>query len=294
MMKDHFYREFKQTLIFMGPLVVFLALFILLPILGTFLTSLYKDVAFLERGFVGLSNYNNLLFERRFWDALCFTLLFTAVTVPIELVLGTFFALILNQTIPLRGILRVCIILPWAIPAAISARTWELIYNYSYGLANFLILHLRLTRSPINWLGTEIGAFFSIVIADVWKTTAFVVIILLAGLQAIPEELYSQAQVDGANLFQRFYMITLPLLKPVLIVALLFRTIDALRVFDMIYVLTNGGPGGATTSLSIFGYKYFLLGDWGYGCTISVVLFIIAFSLSVVYVKLGRWRYEVI
>ena len=294
MIKDHPYQEWKQTLIFIGPLLIFLGLFILLPIFGTFLTSLYKDVAFLERGFVGLSNYKNLLFEHRFWDAAMFTLLFTAVTVPVELILGIFFALILNQTIPCRGFLRVCIILPWAIPAAISARTWELIYNYSYGLANFLILHLGFSKSPINWLGKEMGAFFSIVVADVWKTTAFVVIILLAGLQAIPDELYSQAQVDGANFFQRFYLVTMPLLKPVLIVALLFRTIDALRVFDIIYVLTNGGPGGATTSLSIYGYKYFLVGDWGYGCTISVLLFIMAFILSVMYVKLGKWRYEVV
>jgi multiple sugar transport system permease protein len=157
-----------------------------------------------------------------------------------------------------------------------------------------LIIISGISKHPLNWLGTGIGAFFSIVIADVWKTTAFVAIILLAGLQAIPNELYSQAQIDGASFSQRFFLISLPLLKPILIVALLFRTIDALRVFDIIYVLTNGGPGGATTSLSIYGYKYFLMGDWGYGSAVSVVLFAIAFGLSIVYVQLSRWSSEII
>jgi multiple sugar transport system permease protein len=132
------------------------------------------------------------------------------------------------------------------------------------------------------------------VVSDVWKTTPFVAIILLAGLQAIPDELYSQARVDRANFLQRFFKITLPLLKPVLIVALLFRTIDALRIFDLIYVLTGGGPGGATTSFSLYGYKYFLAGDFGYGSSVSVILFIIALGLSVFYVRLGKWNREVI
>ncbi|MGA1790304.1 MAG: carbohydrate ABC transporter permease [bacterium] len=266
-----------------------MAVFILLPVAGTFITSMFRDVAFLEKEFIGLANYRGLFQERRFLYALRFTLLFTAVTVPVEMLLGTLFAMILNERIPFRGILRACIILPWAIPAAISARTWELIYNYSYGLANFLIIRSGLSNVPLNWLGTEMGAFFSIVIADVWKTTPFVLIIILAGLQAIPDELYKQAQVDGTTFLHRFYLITLPLLKPVLVVALLFRTIDALRVFDIIYVLTNGGPGGATSSLSIYGYKFFLSGDWGYGSAVSVALFLIAFGLSIIYVRLGDW-----
>jgi multiple sugar transport system permease protein len=289
MMGSYKYRQWRAAFLFICPLMMFVAIFILLPVAGTFITSMFRDVAFLEKEFIWLANYRGIFQERRFWYALRFTLLFTAVTVPMEMILGTLFALILNQEIPFRGMLRACIILPWAIPAAISARTWELIYNYSYGLANFLIINSGLSNVPLNWLGTEIGAFFSIVIADVWKTTPFVLIIILAGLQAIPDDLYKQAQVDGTTFFHRFYLITLPLLKPVLVVALLFRTIDALRVFDIIYVLTNGGPGGATTSLSIYGYKYFLSGDWGYGSAVSVVLFLIAFGLSIIYVRLGKW-----
>ena len=130
----------------------------------------------------------------------------------------------------------------------------------------------------------------AVVLSDTWKTTPFVAIILLAGLSAIPRTLYEQAKVDGANFIQQFFRITIPMLRPVLIVALLFRTIDALRIFDLIYVLTLGGPGGTTNSLSMYGYKYFLSGDFGYGSTVSVILFLIAFGLSVLYIKLGKFN----
>jgi len=153
---------------------------------------------------------------------------------------------------------------------------------------------MGIAAAPVNWLGSPAGAFFALIAADAWKTTPFAAIILLAGLSGIPEELYRQARVDGANLFQRFFRITLPLLRPVLLVTLLFRTIDALRIFDVIYVLTGGGPGGATNSLSLYGYEYFLAGDFGYGSAISVVLFLLAFSLAILYVRLSGYRKEVL
>ncbi|MFQ5867105.1 MAG: carbohydrate ABC transporter permease [bacterium] len=287
------FRELKESYSFVLPLILFVLVFILLPVLGTVITSSFRDVAFLEKKFIFFENYKQLFLDPRFWQALRFTLLFIAVSVPLEMLLGLLFSQLLNQNIPLRSCLRACVLIPWAIPAAISARTWELIYNYNYGLANFLCIKLGISGEPINWLGTNIGAFFSLVISDAWKTTPFVAIILLAGLQAIPNELYAQAQVDRANFLQRFYRITLPLLKPVIIVALLFRTIDALRIFDVIYVLTHGGPGGATTSLSLYAYKYFLMSDFGYGSAVSVLLFAIAFGLSIIYVKSGRFIKEV-
>jgi len=127
-------------------------------------------------------------------------------------------------------------------------------------------------------------------VADVWKTTPFVALILLTGLKAIPEEVYEQAKIDGTNLFNRFFLITFPILRPVFTVALLFRTIDALRVFDVIYVLTGGGPGGSTTSISLFAYRYFLLGDFGLGSASSVILFLIALSLSILYLRAARFK----
>ena len=196
----------------------------------------------------------------------------------------------LNEPFPLRGVVRASLLVPWAIPMAISGRIFELIFNYSYGAANFLLRLFQITAEPVNWLGSEMGAFAALVITDTWKTTPFAAIILLAGLSAIPEELYGQAKVDRATLLQRFYRITLPLLKPVLIVTFLFRTIQALQIFDYIYVLTGGGPGGSTTSLSLFAYNYFTSGDFGYGSASSVILFLIAFALSITYLGLGAFR----
>jgi multiple sugar transport system permease protein len=285
-------KEIRTACLFILPLILFILLFIVVPVAGTFAGSLFQDVAFLEEKFVLFDNYQQLMRDAAFAQAVKFTLLFVLVTVPLELVLGLLFALLLNVDVPGRGLLRGCVLIPWAIPAAISARTWELIYHYGGGLANFILLGLGISGQPVNWLGTGLGAFAAVVVADVWKTTPFVAIIMLAGLQTVPQELYAQAKVDRANFVQRFFRITLPLIKGPIIAALLFRTIDALRVFDIIYVLTGGGPGGATTSISQYAYKYYLSADFGYGSAISVVLFIIAFVLAIVYVKVGRFSTE--
>jgi multiple sugar transport system permease protein len=291
-MPDYTFKKIRTSSQFILPLVVFVIVFILLPVIGTVISSFYKDIAYIAKEYSGLNNFRTLVKDHGFLQSLRFTALFIIAAVPLELLIGLIFALILNEALPIRGLLRVCVLIPWAIPSAISARVWELIYNYSYGLANFLLMSLKLSPQSINWLGTTNGAFFALVIADTWKTAPFVAIILLAGLQTIPKEIYQQAKVDRANFVQRFLYLTLPLLKPVLIVALLFRTIDTLRIFDIIYVLTRGGPGGATSSLSLYGYKYFLAGDFGYGSAVSVILFIIAMGLSISYIKLGRFGEE--
>lgn len=292
-MTDTPFREYRQTLGYVLPLVFFMAALIVIPVVGTVLNSLFLDVTYFERRFVGLENFHRLAYDGGFWQAVRFTLLFTLFSVPLEIVLGLVFALLLNEPVRLRGFLRACVLIPWALPAVISGRVFELIYNYNYGLANFLLRKTGFVDVPINWLGSPPGAFFALIAADAWKTTPFVAIILLAGLSGISEELYRQARVDGANIFQRFFRITAPLLRPVLMVALLFRTIDALRIFDAIYVLTGGGPGGATTSLSLYGYEYFLAGDFGYGSAVSVTLFLIAFALAILYVRLSGYRKEI-
>jgi multiple sugar transport system permease protein len=285
-------KEQWSALGFVVPLLLFVVLLVLLPVLGTIVDSFFRDVTYLPKKFTGVVNFEQLFQDRGFWRAMRFTCLFVVVSVPIEVLLGLLIALILNERLPLRGALRACVLIPWAIPAAVSGRIFELIYNYSFGAANYLFRVLHLTQEPVNWLGSQAGAFFALVVADTWKTTPFAAIILLAGLSSIPEDLHAQAKVDRAALIQRFWRVTLPLLKPVVVVTLLFRTIDALRVFDLIYVLTGGGPGGATTSLSLFGYDYFSAGDFGYGSAASVILFLLAFGLSLTYVKLGRFKRE--
>jgi multiple sugar transport system permease protein len=288
-MASYSHSDFKSALGFTLPLIILLTVLILIPIIGTIVTSTYKDISFLQNRFVLFDNYVHMIGDGRFWQSFRFTLLFIAVSVPLEMIIGLAFALLLNRTIPLRGLLRAAVLIPWAIPAAISAKMWQLVYNFHFGLANHVIQFFGLSAEPINWLGTSASAFIALVIADAWKTSPFAAIILLAGLQTIPSELHMQAQVDRAGVVRRFFAITLPLLKPALLVTLLFRTIDALRVFDVIYVLTQGGPGGSTTSLSLYGYHLLLSGDFGYSSAVSVALFVVAFVLSVIYARMARF-----
>lgn len=282
--------EFKTALLFLLPLLVAVLTFIAVPVAGTIYDSFFLEVTFLPRRFLGLENYQALLADRAFYQALRFTLLFTFASVPLEVALGLVFAVVLNRRLPFLGLARAAVLIPWAIPAAVSGRAFELIYNFSYGLANYVVLTLGVSDEPVNWLGSGYGAFASLIIADAWRTTPFVAIILLAGLAAIPKDLYRQATIDGAGYLQQFVRVTLPLLKPVLMVALLFRTIDALRVFDVVYVITGGGPGGSTNALSLYSYQYFLSGDFGYGSAISVLLFVVALVISILYVRLSHFE----
>ncbi|RJQ73648.1 MAG: sugar ABC transporter permease [Desulfobacteraceae bacterium] len=271
------------------PMVLLTVVFIAVPVCGTLLTSLYRNVTFLPEQWVGLQTYQRLLGDPFFWQSVRFTALFLLASVVLELGLGLSFALLLNERLAGRGFLRVAVLVPWAIPMAVSARVWEHIYNYEFGLFNFLMRHLGIAETSINWLGSAPGAFAALVISDVWKTTPFVTIIALAGFSAIPQDLYRQAMIDGTHFGQRFRYITLPLLRPVLVVALLFRTIDAIRIFDLIYVLTGGGPGGATTSVSLYAFQYYVSGDFGYGSAVSLVVFLLAGLLAAGYIRAGRF-----
>lgn len=284
-------KDALSAYLLIGPMLGVVCLFILVPVAGTLVNSFYTDVSFMPRTFSWLENYSRMFRDSGFLQSCRFTGLFLLVTVPLEMLLGILFAVLLDAAMPGRGLVRAAVLIPWAIPAAISARVWELVYNFSYGLANAVIEPLF--GGPVNFLGTTAGAFSALVIADVWKTTPFVAVIVLAGLQTIPREMYEQARIDGASSLRTFFQVVIPLIKPVLIVALLFRTVDAIRVFDVIFVLTGGGPGGSTSSISHYAYKFFLSGDFGYGCAVSVIVFLAAFLLSLVYVKAGRFGEEV-
>lgn len=276
----------------LAPLVLLVAALVVVPVLGTVVDSLFRDVVWLPRAWLGLDNYAALVSDPAFLQSVRFTVLFALVSVPLEVALGLGVALVLAARVPLRGLLRAAVLVPWAVPAAVSGRIFELVYDYAHGAANRLLALAGVTDAPVNWLGTDWGAFLALVVADAWKTTPFVALILLAGLAAIPEDLYRQARVDRAGLFRRFGHVTLPLLRPVLLVAVLFRTIEALRVFDVVYVLTGGGPGGSTTPLSLFAWRYFTGGDFGYGAAASVVLFVVALALSLAWARLGGFGRE--
>ncbi len=267
---------------FIFPALVLLSLVTVYPIFYVFYLSLYRKLLIFDISkFVGLENYLFLFGDDRFWNALKNTVYFTAVSVSLELILGLCIALLLQRSFRLRGVMRAIVLIPWAIPTVVSARMWEWIYNTDFGILNYII------GTKINWLGNPFLAMNAAVFMDVWKTTPFVAILLMAGLQVIPQELYQAAKVDGAGRWTTFKTITLPLLKPVILVVLLFRTLDAFRIFDAIYVLTGGGPANATETLSIYAYKVlFQTLQFGYGSTLSVVVFLCIGCISILYIKL--------
>lgn len=283
-------EETRALAFFLAPMAAILGAFVVLPVLGTLATSLFMDVSYLPHRFVGAGNFQALVGDPGFWRAAGFTLVFTVISVPLELALGLGVALALNHPGRLRPVLRASVLLPWAFPAAVSGRVWQLVYNYAYGAANGILAGLGLIDQPVNWLGTGSSAFLALLAADLWKTTPFAAIILLAGLAGIPDDVYLQAQVDRTSAWQRFTRITLPLLKPVLTVALVLRAIDALRLFDLVYVITGGGPGGATATISVLAYTYMAGGDLGYGAAASVLLFAAALALSISVLRLSRFE----
>lgn len=278
-----------------SPALLVLVGMALLPILAVVALSLQRRLPIFNIAtFVGMGNYRFLMMDPRFWNSLSNTVYFTAISVALELGLGLAIALLLDRSFAGRGWMRAIILIPWAIPTVVSARMWEWLYNVEFGVLNYLLVTAGLTTEPINWLGDPFWAIHAAILMDVWKTTPFVVILLMAGLQTIPRDLYLAARVDGAGPWAIFWHITLPSLKPMILVVLLFRTLDAFRVFDAIYVLTGGGPANTTETLSIYAYKtLFQTLQFGYGSTLAVITFVCVVLISLGYLKLlGReyWR----
>lgn len=252
------------------------------------LPALVDDIhnSIIPSNFIGLKGYKNALTDERIGIALWNTLLFTAISVSIELILGLGLALILNKAIGGQGVIRTTSLIPWAIPTAVAALIWGYLYDGTSGIIAHFFEVIGLVDDSRNLLLSSSGAMISTILADVWKTTPYMALLLLAGLQNIPGSLYEAASIDGANKFQTFFRVTLPLLKPSILVALLFRTLDAFRVFDLIYVLTGGGPGGATETLSIYAYKVmFGQTNFGYGSVIVMLMFVCVATIAIVFVK---------
>ncbi|WP_117237889.1 carbohydrate ABC transporter permease [Thermus sediminis] len=260
------------------------------PLAQVFYWSLFRaDIAFVEPPeFVGLEHYLYLLQDPDFRQALWNTLRFTVISVTLETLLGLAIALIIHSNFKGRGLVRTAILIPWAIPTVVSARMWEWMLHDIYGIINILGVRLGLLSEKVAFLARPELLFASIVAVDVWKTTPFMALILLAGLQLIPEELYEAASIDGATKWQQFWTITLPLLTPALVVALIFRTLDALRVFDVIFVLSGLNP--ATRSLAIYNRQTLIdFQDLGYGSAISVAILVLIFLFVVFYMRtLGK------
>lgn len=291
----------RQGLLLVAPTIVFLSVIIIYPLLRAIQLSFQKDAGldpatglFVEGGSAGISNYTHWLLQKcgevdcppgtlgaQFYDALWVTLFFTVVSVTIEVLLGIWFAMIMNRDFKGRGLVRAAILVPWAIPTAVTAKLWFFIFAFD-GIANRLIGTIGI--SPQLWTSDPWAAKFAIIIADVWKTTPFMALLILAGLQLIPGDVYEAAQIDGATKWQTFTKITLPLVKVPLMVAVLFRTLDVLRIYDLPAILTQGA--GGTTSLSMLVIKQ-IRGGFHSASALSTIVFALVAFTAFLFIKFG-------
>ncbi len=274
------------------PALVVLSIFAVYPVLDTIWLSLHHVILTmpgLGKKFVGLANYRELASDPSVLSSCLITVTFVIVSTMLEILLGLVIALAINRAFPGRGAVRAAVLIPWALPTVVASQMWRFIFNDQYGFFNFIIYGSS-TSSYRAWLADPATAFGAIVIADVWKTSSFAGLLILAGLQLIPEDLYRAAKVDGAGRWDRFRHITLPMIRPAILVALLFRTIDAFRVFDLVFVMTQGGPADSTSVIQFYGYKkIFAEGDLGYGSALSTLIFLVILTVSLFYIRtVGR------
>jgi ABC-type sugar transport system permease subunit len=271
------------------PAVLIIILVALFPLVWTVWESVHLHdlrMPWLGQPFIGLDNYLEAFREPRFWGSLAHTAFFAVTSVALELLIGLWFALALNRTFRGRGLVRAAVLVPWAIPTVVSALLWRFMFEGQSGIANAALVSLGLIREPVLWLLDPKLAWVPVILADVWKTTPFVALLLLAGLQNIDSSLYEAARIDGASGWRQFRYVTLPLLKPAILVALIFRTLDAFRVFDLIYALTGGGPGTSTEPIALYTFNSLLQNlQFGYGSALSVIVFLITFSLALLYIR---------
>jgi len=262
------------------PAVIAVIILILLPMLANFGLSTYNFFIGSTPTFIGLDNFREALSDRRFWNGLKNTFYFTLLAVPIQLVFGLGIALLFNREFPGKGIVRTIILLPMVATPVAIALIWALMFNPSLGVLNYFLESLGLPRSL--WVADASLVIPSLVLVDVWEWTPFIALILLAALQGVPLEYYEAARIDGANAWQSFWHITLPGIRAAIVVAVILRSIDALKTFDIIYVITQGGPGTASETLNVFafrtGFEFFRA---GYAATLLIFLLFVVLGVSV-------------
>lgn len=229
--------------------------------------------------FVGLENYRQLFSNPEFWSSLRITFAFVLLAITLEFVLGMALALVLNHDLKAKGLIRSFILLPMMCTNVVIGLTWRLLFNYEFGIINYYLTQLGF--GPVEWLSSPKIALWSVILVDVWNTTSFVALMLLAGLQSLPEEPFEAARIDGANSLQTFLYLTLPLLRQTILVALLWRLIDTFRIFDVVYLLTAGGPARATETVSIYIYRYgFQAFNLGFASAASYIMIVIMLFLA--------------
>ena len=297
-------QRVRAAWLFLLPMLIVLALVAGWPLLRTiyfgFTNASLAD--FENKQWIGFGNYlsvltmpsgrviyDGLLVDPVWWRAVWNTVRFTLISVTLETILGTVVALVLNAEFRGRGIVRAAILIPWAIPTIVSARMWGWMMNDQFGILNDILLRLGLISEKIAWTANADTALIAILIVDVWKTTPFMALLILAGLQMVPNDIYEAAKIDGVHPAKVFWKVTLPLIRPALMVAIIFRGLDALRIFDLVYVLT---PNNAQTkTMSVFAREnLFDFDKFAYGSAASTMLFLIIALLTITYIVVGRVR----
>ncbi|MCS0503999.1 carbohydrate ABC transporter permease [Ancylobacter mangrovi] len=295
-------RRRRAAALFLAPMLLVLALVAGWPLLRTlwfgFTDASLGDLA--GARWIGFSNYLEwlsygegdgewvgLLVDGEWWRAVWNTLVFTFITVSVETALGLVVAMVLNVRFPLRGLVRAAVLIPWAIPTVVSAKMWAWMLNDQFGIINDIGLKLGLISSPVAWIASADTAMVAVMLVDIWKSTPFMALLILAGLQMIPEDIYEAAKIDGVNPLVTFWRVTLPLAAPAIMVAVIFRALDALRVFDIIYVLT---PNNAETrTMSVFVQEnLFQFDQFAYGSAASTLLFLVIAFITLGYIRAAR------
>lgn len=277
-------RRARLAWLLVLPLLTSLAVAALWPLGRTIWFSLTDAVLF-DLGaaaYVGLDNYGVLLTDPEWWRSVWNTLFFTTVSVTLEVILGFVIALTLNARFPGRGALRAAVLIPWAIPTVVSAKMWAWMFHDVYGVLNEILIAVGILSAPVAWTASPNLAMAALIAVDVWKTTPFVALLLLAGLQMLPKDCYEAARVDGASAWTTFFRITLPLMKPALTVAVIFRVLDAMRIFDLVYVLT--GSTQQTMTMAVYARQRLIdFQDFGLGSAASTLLFLVIAMVTVIY-----------
>jgi multiple sugar transport system permease protein len=277
-------------LVLLAPAAALLALIVVYPIAELVYSSFFTiqlSQPWLGEPFVGFDNYARAFGDERFWHAVLHTALYAVVTVPGALVLGLGLALLANLPFKRKWPVRLGLLLPWALPLVFAGLIFRWFFEYQQGLVNDLLS--RVGVEPIAWLTDPTLATAAICVAILWKTSSFMALMLLAGLQTIPKSLYEAAEVDGANTWQQFVEITLPMLRPAIVVALIFRTITAIQTFDIPYAMTGGGPGESTETLAMYIHKTTLdFLDFGYGSALATLMFVISMIVTSFYLRQTR------
>ncbi len=282
-------RRFGYLLV--APAVLVLLAVTAYPLVYNIWNSLQHDVinSGVPPSFAGAGNYKRIFTDNQFLPALAHTAGFTIVSVAVETVVGLALALALNRRFPGRGLVRAAVFIPWAVPTVVSAQLWKSMFDPQNGWVNYVLTALHLPLAHTTWLAGTWTSWGAILAADAWRNTPFMAIVLLAGLQVIPTDIYEAARIDGASAWQTFRRLTLPLLMPALMVALIFRTLSSFLIFDVVYAMTGGGPGTSTSVLSYLNWQaFFVYADYGYGGAISVALVVIALLIAAAYVRAFR------